>query len=306
MDIKIINNIRPSKKTNPKESQNLPKFDINKTVDELKKELIKYFELKISQDRLGLSYFIEEGKERIQMSELLTKVKDLPNFTTKSIIVMKDLGPQISYRLTYNLEYIGPIFIMTYFYLKLQFEAFSITAGQKMLYYGTLIHFLRRIFESNCVHIFSRRTMPLKNLFKNCAYYWILFGYSCGYFILKPNYEDIIRNPKVKIGIFLFYFNTEIKNFQCHMTLRDIKIFNRGQKDIPRGGFFNLATCANYTWEFFGWVLLCFIAFHWSIVLFTIVGFLQMRAWAIKKHNYLKKTFPNYPKSRKAFIPLII
>ena len=43
-----------------------------------------------------------------------------------------------------------------------------------------IIHFLKRELETLFVHKFSRPTMPLSNLFKNCAYYWI-FGAVIGY-----------------------------------------------------------------------------------------------------------------------------
>lgn len=42
-----------------------------------------------------------------------------------------------------------------------------------------LVHFLKREFETIFIHKFSRPTMPLNNLFKNCAYYWI-FGAVIG------------------------------------------------------------------------------------------------------------------------------
>lgn len=306
MDIKVQSRLT-NKQSKNQEIQNLPNFDVRKTVEDLKKEIISFFELKISVDRLGLSYLIEQGcEERFPMSELKRSIFEFDNFTQKSVVVLTDLGPQINYRLVYNLEYLGPILIMTYFYLDLYTEADYVTSGQHALYYLTLFHFVRRFLESNFVHIFSRRTMPLKNLFKNCFYYWFLFAFLCGYFILTPGYKEFIKSKNLRIFLIIFYLNTEFKNLRCHMILRDLKIINDGEKGIPWGEGFNLVTCANYNWEFLGWIMLCLITTHWTIVLFTVCGFFQMKQWALKKHAYLKKNFKNYPKERTAFIPFVV
>ena len=46
---------------------------------------------------------------------------------------------------------------------------------------------MQRIIETAVVHKFSHGTMPIFNLYRNCAYYW-LFAAFVSYFINHPQY----------------------------------------------------------------------------------------------------------------------
>ena len=49
-------------------------------------------------------------------------------------------------------------------------------------------HFLKREYETFFIHKFSRVTMPLSNLFKNCTYYW-LFAVFVGHPLCSPDFK---------------------------------------------------------------------------------------------------------------------
>lgn len=49
------------------------------------------------------------------------------------------------------------------------------------------LHYIKRILETLFIHRFSHGTMPLRNLFKNCSYYW-LFTLYVAYHINHPLY----------------------------------------------------------------------------------------------------------------------
>jgi very-long-chain enoyl-CoA reductase len=149
--------------------------------------------------------------------------------------------------------------------------------------------------------------MPLKNLFINCGYYWVLYGLLCGYSLFNPNYEEWMKSP-INRGILVFLFvSCELKNLKCHMILRKLKEDNNGEKGIPNGEGFEFVSCANYFWEILAWVFFSILVGLPAFYLFTACGFYILRKWSLKRHNDYKKIFGDrYPKDRKAFIPFLI
>lgn len=60
---------------------------------------------------------------------------------------------------------------------------FSIAAG------CYTVHYVKRLLETIFVHRFSHNTMPLRNLFKNCSYYWGFTAYV-SYHVNHPLYTS--------------------------------------------------------------------------------------------------------------------
>lgn len=165
----------------------------------------------------------------------------------------QDLGPQIGYRTVFVLEYLGPILIVLAY------------ATRPALLYGAdasakpwedvarlsvaawLAHFLKREFETFFVHRFSRPTMPLANLFKNCWYYWG-FALAIGFPLAHPAYTP--PGPTaVKVGAAIFALS-ELGNLTCHVMLRNLRPAEGSkQRPIPSGFLFDLVSCPNYTFE---------------------------------------------------------
>ena len=329
MEVNIIKNIKKKKrnKNNKEESPIIEKdspikvndVDINKTVKDFKNLIYGKLNLsnQISRNRLGimLSYKIENKEIRTFLSDDFQQLLFYDGVSNpNALFYLKDIGPQINYRLVYVLEYLGPlifslIFFIRYLFVfkknnpKAQFQSHVVS-----YFFMVFFHYTKRIFESIFVHIFSRSTMPLSNLFKNCAYYWGLFGILCCYTLFNPYGKDLTFLKLPRYFFVMFFISGELKNLKTHIILRDIKIRGRGKKYMPpRTDGFELATCANYTWEFFAWVSFSIFSLNIFVIIFTICGFLQMKKWALKKHNEMKNVYGDkYPKEIFAFIPYII
>ena len=328
MEITVINDIKKRRSKNKTEEDvpmvdsskfKIGEVDINKTVKEFKELIYEKLNLssQLSRGRLGIMLSIKkDGKEiRTFLSDdykqllFYDRVSD-PN----ALFYVKDIGPQINYRLVYILEYLGPLLFTLLFFIRYTF-IFKKNNPDKnfqthviLYFFMAFFHYTKRIAESLFVHIFSRSTMPLTNLFKNCAYYWGIFGILCGYTLFNPYGKDITFLKFPRYLMVAFFFSAEMYNLKTHIILRDIKIKGKGKKYMPpRTDGFELVTCANYMYEFFAWV--CFSAFSLNIfvIFFTICGFLQMKQWALKKHAEMRNNYGDkYPKHIFAFIPYFI
>lgn len=126
---------------------------------------------------------------RLTSNNAAAKLADL-GIQSGDQLAFKDLGPQVAWRTVFLVEYLGPLIIhpLLYFYPQYFYpnagysgataeRAWIQTACLAMV----VVHFAKRELETLFVHRFSHATMPLRNLFKNSAHYWLLSGLLLGY-----------------------------------------------------------------------------------------------------------------------------
>lgn len=275
----------------------------NDKVGDLKKIIQNNLGIKLDFNRMGL--FLSNDSEKKTLLANNEKCLRDYNISDKMTILVKDLGPQVGWRFTYIVEYLGPLLLIIFFFLRLGPKNTNTT--QKLALIMSTFHYSKRVLESIFVHQFSSSTMPFKNLIINCTYYWGIYGIVCGYSLFNQNYKEPEFNAFIRYFFAFLFFSAEIKNLKCHLILKELKEKNQGGKGIPHGEGFEYVSCANYFWEFVAWV--CFSVFVNLIpfYIFTLFGFLIMKSWAQKKHREYIKNFPDrYPKNRKAIIPFLI
>jgi len=219
-------------------------------------------------------------------------------------ILFKDLGPQISYQAVFFWEYFGPLMMYLPFYFyreKIYGGYFGFSAkecakpfqrAQVLALWFHSAHYAKRIFETFFVHSFSRATMPIFNLIRNCGYYWTFAGLM-SYFINHPRYTSP-GERQVTIG-FVLSALFQLGNFRCHVIQKRLRSSGSSSSEtkyvIPSGFLFDYVTCANYCCEIYQWLgfnIATQTAFGY---LFLLAGMSQMFPWAVQKHKRLKKLF---------------
>lgn len=282
----------------------------NMTVKDLKKQFLSETKSrKISVERQW--YTLKEAKGPA-LDDNTKKLKDY-GVNDRDVLVLKDLGMQISWRFVFLAEYFGPIaiFVLFYYLRDLIYGAGSskipLSFSQKAGFWMVIAHYVKRELETIFVHRFSSETMPFTNIFKNCAHYWIAFGALVGYFLFHPKYTEPTYIPMtvkyVIIGAFIFF---QFMNLMCHITLKNLRKPGTTERGIPKGWGFDLVSCANYFWETLVWLSYSALTGCATSYLFLLMSFSQMAIWALKKHKRYRKEFPDYPKGRTAIVPFVL
>ncbi|KAM8972887.1 very-long-chain enoyl-CoA reductase isoform 1-T1 [Pelodytes ibericus] len=244
-------------------------------------------------------------------------LQNLPVGTTATLY-FRDLGAQISWVTVFLTEYAGPLLIYLLFYFRVPFiygpKYDFITSRHSVVHLACIchsFHYVKRILETLFVHRFSHGTMPLRNIFKNCMYYW---GFSAwmAYYINHPLYTPpMYGDEQVKLAVIIFLF-CQLGNFSIHIALRNLRPAGSKTRKIPfptRNPFtwlFLLVSCPNYTYEVGSWMGFAIMTQCVPVALFSLVGFIQMTIWAKGKHRSYLKEFRDYPPLRSPIVPFLL
>lgn len=229
-------------------------------------------------------------------------------------VYIKDLGPQIGWKTVFLAEYAGPLVVYLMFYTRptiiygsASSVPLSLTTHIAAGCYT--LHYVKRLLETVFVHRFSHNTMPIRNLFKNCSYYWGFTAYVA-YHINHPLYTSPCMCTVY--GALAAVLLCELGNFSVHIALRNLRPPGTKVRKIPVADgnpltkLFDLVSCPNYTYEIGSWVSFSIMTSCLPAMLFAIAGAYQMTMWALGKHRNYKKEFKDYPKKRRAIFPFVL
>lgn len=229
-------------------------------------------------------------------------------------IFIKDLGPQIGWKTVFLAEYAGPLFVYLVFYTR-PYIIYGSSAETPMSLTAHIaagcytVHYVKRLLETIFVHRFSHSTMPIRNLFKNCSYYWGFTAYVA-YHVNHPLFTTpCLCQVWASLAAFTF---CEIGNLSIHIALRNLRPPGTKVRRIPVAygnpftKLFNFVSCPNYTYEIGSWISFSLMTSCLPAMLFAIAGAFQMTIWALGKHRNYKKEFKDYPRNRRAIFPFIL
>lgn len=296
---------------NPKTSKPYGKCNIESskiTISELRQLIHKQIKNTPHEDRISLKLDVK-GKS-LKDSDIL----DTLGIRNGSKLYIKDLGPQIGWSTVFLCEYAGPLAVYLWFYQRPSIfygdtsgAVISTTAHIAAACWS--LHYAKRLLETIFVHRFSHSTMPIRNLFKNCAYYW---GFTA-YVAFHVNHPKFTAPCLVQVyGALAAFLLCELGNLSIHINLRNLRPPGSKVRKIPKSDanpltkLFNFVSCPNYTYEIGSWIFFSIMTSCIPAGLFAFAGAYQMAIWALGKHKNYKKEFKDYPKSRKAIFPFVL
>lgn len=280
-------------------------INIDTKVRDIKKEIAKISNLSVERQSVRPDI---KGKD-------VNDDSAIENLSTSKKVYVKDLGPQIGWKTVFVWEYAGPfaIYALTacrpwiLFGDKAQGTELSSTAKIALACWS--FHYLKRLLETLFIHRFSHGTMPLRNLFKNCGYYWG-FTLYVAYHVNHPLFTP--PSALLQIAGLVLFSICEIGNLSIHILLRNLRPAGSTTRKIPvptafpLTKLFNYVSCPNYTYEFGAWLGFTIMTSCLPAGIFALAGMYQMTIWALGKHKNYIKEFSNYPKQRKAILPFIL
>jgi very-long-chain enoyl-CoA reductase len=150
--------------------------------------------------------------------------------------------------------------------------------------------------------------MPVRNIVRNSAFYWVMAGLLSAWDIYAPGSGADRDNLTLLdlVGLVLFFVG-EFCNWIVHQHLASLRKPGGTERGIPNCIGSSLVTSPNYMFEVLAWVGVIMISRSWAVVLFICGGIFYMRDWSKGKEASLRKEFGDkYKKKRYTMLPGLI
>jgi len=151
----------------------------------------------------------------------------------------------------------------------------------------------------------ASRPMPL-SIVLSAVFFNLVNGSLQGLWLgeLAPSPLSLrLSEPRIAIGLALFVAGAAI-NLQSDAILRRLRRESSAYR-VPQGGLFRFVSCPNYLGEIVEWT-------GFALVMGALPGFAFL-AWtlanlvprALEHHRWYRATFADYPRGRRALVPLL-
>jgi len=172
------------------------------------------------------------------------------------------------------------------------------TLIQWVIYGAVIFHFGKRTLEALFVHKYSGNMQPF-TLVIMIAIYALMGG-----LISWLNTKTIPAMDVLFYAGIVFIVVGEAGNFYHHKLLADLRKKEQGYH-LPRGGWFEYATCPHYFCELLAWLGIVLVSRHFFTVLVFIAMLGYLTARSIKTRQWYLEHFPSYPAQCKFMIPFV-
>jgi len=215
--------------------------------------------------------------------------------------IKKGWGPEISNKWGWILMEAPSFFIILYFFVSSDQSSYA-----SLLSLLWLIHYANRTFIFPVRIRTKGKKMPLVIVLSAVFFNLINAGLN-GYFL--AHFETYTTANYTSwnflVGILLFFGGAWINQKSDTLLIGLRKPGEVGYK-IPKGFLFNYISCPNHFGELIQWGGFALMALNCPATTFLLWTAANLIPRAMNHHKWYKKTFDEYPESRKAIIPGVL
>lgn len=220
-------------------------------------------------------------------------------------------GPLISAKLGWFIFESPNLILATWSYLHRD-EALFTHANAALLSMFCIHYFNRSVIYPLCMSR-SSRPVPLAVAVSGWSF-CMVNGYLQGQSLCQKEVypEQYIKSPRFVVGATIFIIGLAI-NLHSDGILRALKsgggiasTNNTNAYSIPRGGFFELVSCANYFGEICEWAGYAVACNNLAALSFLVFTCSNLIPRALSHHEWYLQKFDYYPLQRRAVIPFML
>jgi len=119
------------------------------------------------------------------------------------------------------------------------------------------------------------------------------------------DYRAWVGDPRFAVGIGLFGVGWLI-NQAADQTLLELRNPGDTGYRIPHGGLYRYVSCPNYLGEMLEWLGWAVLTWSWPGLAFFVFTVANLLPRALHHHAWYRRTFPDYPRERKALLPWLL
>ncbi|KAK9477893.1 3-oxo-5-alpha-steroid 4-dehydrogenase-domain-containing protein [Lipomyces japonicus] len=151
-------------------------------------------------------------------------------------VYVRDIGPQVNRRTMMLTAYAGPLLAHWACYY-LQFAVYGArfhhAPSQVLAFVLINVHFVKRMFETACVHVFDRPLASRASFLLSLMHYWVLSGIVMAYYVYAPHHHplsSIANNSHPDAEETSLYFLSaiwifaQLSNFETHLILANLRM----------------------------------------------------------------------------------
>jgi 3-oxo-5-alpha-steroid 4-dehydrogenase 1 len=214
----------------------------------------------------------------------------------------KKWGPTINNKLGWFIMEVPTVIIYLYYYFRGNKKTGLVPLVFMFIW---MLHYCQRTFV---FPLLIRGTQPMPITIISMG---ILFNSVNAYiqakwiYTLSPDYSITwILNPLFITGILIFICGFII-NLHSDYLVRNLREPGEIEYKVPYGGMFKYVSSPSYFGEITEWTGWAIMTWSFPGLFFALWTFANLAPRARSNHIWYQETFDNYPKNRKALIPLI-